>query len=294
MPDFILSCCSTADLSDEYFEKRNIPYVCFHFNMDGKTYPDDLGKTMPLPEFYQRVKSGALPTSSQVNVLEYTEFFEPFLDAGKDILHLSLSSGISGTYNSACAARKELAEKYPDRKIYIVDSLGASSGYGLLMAMAADLRDEGKSVDEVKDWVEENKLNIQHWVSLSDLDHLKRGGRISATAAVAGSILNICPLINVNHEGKLIQRKKIRGKKQSLIEMVRKVETHAKDGLSYSGKCFISNSVCEEDAKNLAAMIRERFKNIDEVLIFDIGTVIGTHTGPGTFTVFFYGDKRVE
>lgn len=294
MPDFILSCCSTADLSDEYFKKRNIPYVCFHFNMDGKTYPDDLGKTMPLPEFYQRVKNGSLPTSSQVNVLEYTEFFEPFLEAGKDILHLSLSSGISGTYNSACAAMKELTEKYPNRKIYIVDSLSASSGYGLLMAMAADLRDEGKSVDEVKNWVEEHKLNIQHWVCLSDLNHLKRGGRISATAAVAGSILNICPLIDVNNEGKLIQRKKIRGKKQSIAEMVRKMEEHAKDGLNYSGKCFISNSVCEEDAKNLAAAITEKFKNIGEVMIFDIGTVIGTHTGPGTFTVFFYGDKRGE
>lgn len=294
MPGYVLSCCSTADLSDEYFQKRDIHYVCFHFNMDGKTYPDDLGKTMPIPEFYERVKNGALPTSSQVNVMEYTEFFEPFLKKGLDILHISLSSGISGTYNSACAARDELAEKYPERKLYIIDSFGASSGYGLLMAMAADLRDKGKPIDEVRDWAEENKLNIHHWVGMTDLFHLKRGGRISATSAVAGTILNICPLINVNHEGKLIQRKKIRGKKQLINELISQIEAHAKDGLNYSGKCFISHSACEADAKSVQALVKEKFKNINEIMIFNIGTVIGTHTGPGTFTVFFYGDKRVD
>ncbi|MDR1688660.1 MAG: DegV family protein [Clostridiales bacterium] len=295
MADYILSCCSTADLSNEYLSERNIHYVCFHFTLDGEVYPDDLGKTMPIEKFYERLKAGGMPTSSQVNVLEYTEYFESFLKEGKDILHLDLSSGISGSYGSACVARDELAEKYPQRKIYVVDSLGASSGYGLLVAMAADLRDNGKPIDYVRDWAEENKLNIHHWVCMSDLFHLKRGGRISAVTAVAGTILNICPLINVNFEGKLIQRKKIKGKKQITQEMVNLMERHAKDGLNYSGKCFVSHSACLDDAKNMAAEVEKRFKNIDGgVQIFNIGTVIGTHTGPGTFTCFFYGDKRVD
>jgi DegV family protein with EDD domain len=293
MSDFILSCCSTADLTDDYFKKIDVPYVCFHFYMNGETYYDDLGKSVPLSVFYQEIKNGGLPTTSQVNVQEYVEFFEPYLKEGKDILHIALSSGISGSFNSACAARDELSEKYPERKIFTVDSLAASSGYGLLMTMASKLRDEGKTIDEVHDWVETRKLNINHWVCVSDLAHLKRGGRISATSAIAGSILNICPLIDMNSEGKLIQRKKIRGKKQIMLEILKKMETHAKSGINYSGKCFISNSACPSDAEVMRGLILEKFKNIDgDIEIFDIGTVIGAHVGPGTFAIFFYGDTR--
>jgi len=295
MQDFVLSCCSTADLTDPYFEELNIPYVCFHFTIDDETYPDDLGKTMPIATFYEKVKNGAMPTTSQVNINAYIEFFEPYLKKGKDICHVTLSSGISGSYGSAMAAVAELREKYPERKIFAIDSLAASSGYGLLMAMANSLRQEGKTVDEVHDWIEENKLNVHHWVCVSDLSHLKRGGRISATAAIAGSILNICPLINVNYEGKLIQRKKIRGKKQITQEMLKIMEQHASDGLNYAGKCFISNSACPGDAATLGNMIKEKFTKLDgDVKIFDIGTVIGSHVGPGTFALFFYGDKRTD
>jgi DegV family protein with EDD domain len=295
MSDFVLSCGSTADLSLEYFQKRNIPFVCFHFTMDGKEYPDDLGQTMPLDEFYKRIAAGALPTTSQINVAEFIDFFEPYLAEGKDILHICLSSGLSGTYNSVVMARELLLQKYPDRKMLLVDSLAASSGYGLLVDMAADLRDSGGTIEEVHARLEENKRNVHHWFFSTDLSHYKRGGRISATSAAVGSLLNICPLMNVDHEGKLIPREKIRGKKRVMSEMLHRMETHAQNGTNYSGKCFISNSACYEDARLVANLIEEKFPRLNgKVIINSIGTVIGSHTGPGTVALFFLGDKRTN
>jgi len=295
MSDYVLSCCSTADMPEEYFKNRDIPYVCFHYNMDGKEYPDDLGKTMPFQEFYERIAKGALPTTSQVNVGQYLDFFEPLLKAGKDILHISLSSGLSGSYNSACVARETLLQKYPDRKIFLVDSLGASSGYGLLVDAAAGMRDKGVSIEELHDWLEKNKLTIHHWFFSTDLSHYKRGGRISAASATMGSLLNICPLMNMDNAGKLIPRTKIRGKNNVIKEIVKKMEEHAQNGLDYSGKCFISNSACFEDARKVADLIEEKFKHLDgKVMINSIGTVIGSHTGPGTVALFFFGDLRTN
>ncbi|NPV39956.1 MAG: DegV family protein [Anaerolineae bacterium] len=295
MSDYVLSCCSTADMPEEYFKNRDIPYVCFHYNMDGKEYPDDLGKTMPFQEFYERIAKGALPTTSQVNIGQYLDFFEPLLKAGKDILHISLSSGLSGSYNSACVARETLLQKYPDRKIFLVDSLGASSGYGLLVDAAAGMRDKGVSIEELHDWLEKNKLTIHHWFFSTDLSHYKRGGRISAASATMGSLLNICPLMNMDNAGKLIPRTKIRGKNNVIKEIVKKMEEHAQNGLDYSGKCFISNSACFEDARKVADLIEEKFKHLDgKVMINSIGTVIGSHTGPGTVALFFFGDLRTN
>ncbi len=295
MPDYILSCCSTADLPLEYFQKRKIPFVCFHFNMDGREYPDDLGQSMSFEEFYRRIAGGALPTTSQVNVEQFVAFFEPFLADGKDILHLSLSSGLSGTFNSAVVAREQLLPKYPNRKLVVVDSLGASSGYGLLVDTAADLRANGASLEDVQTWVEANKLNVHHWFFSTDLTHYKRGGRISAASATMGTLLNICPLMNMNNEGKLIPREKIRGKKHVITEIVRRMEEHAQNGTDYSGKCFISNSACLEDAQAVAGLIEQKFPKLTgRVMINSIGTVIGSHTGPGTVALFFMGDKRTD
>ena len=220
MADFILSCCSTADLSREHFEKRGISFICFHFELDGTPYMDDLGKSIPFDEFYQRMTDGADTKTSQINVEEYCEYFERFLQEGKDILHLTLSSGISGSVNSARIAQGMLQEKYPERNIFIVDSLAASSGYGLLMDKLADLRDEGKSIDEVRDWAEENKKNLQHWFFSTDLTFYVKGGRVSKTAGFIGNVMNICPLLNVNFEGKLIPRQKVRTKKKVIAEIV--------------------------------------------------------------------------
>lgn len=295
MSDYVLTCCSTADMPYEYFKKRNIPFVCFHYNMDGKEYPDDLGLSMSFEEFYSKIAAGAMPTTSQVNVGQFMDFFEPYLKDGKDILHISLSTGLSGAYNSACMARDELLTKYPDRKILIVDSLGASSGYGLLTDMAADMRDNGTALEDVYTWIEENKLNIHHWFFSTDLTHYKRGGRISAASAAVGTLLNICPLLNMSYDGKLIPRAKIRSKKRVISEIVHMMEQHAQNGNQYSGKCFISNSACYDDARKVADLVEEKFPNLNgSVMINSVGTVIGAHTGPGTVALFFLGDKRED
>lgn len=293
MSDYVLTCCSTADMPYEYFQQRNIPFVCFHYNMDGQEYLDDLGQTMSFQEFYDRIAAGAMPTTSQVNVGQYISFFEPYLEEGKDILHLSFSTGLSGAYNSACIAREELLAKYPGRKILLVDSLGASSGYGLLTDRAADMRDNGATLEKLYAWVEENKLYVHHWFFSSDLTHYKRGGRISATSAVVGGLLNICPLMNMSYNGKLVPRMKIRGKKHVINEIVHMMEVHAQNGIDYSGKCFISHSACYDDARKVADLVEEKFPRLNgPVMINNVGTVIGAHTGPGTVALFFFGDKR--
>ena len=295
MSNYILSCCSTADLSKEHFEKREIHYICFHFMLDDITYPDDLGQSIPFPDFYQKMADGAMTKTSQVNADEFVEYFRPFLQEGKDILHFTLSSGISGVYNSACIAKDMLSEEFPDRKIYIIDSLAASAGYGLLMDALADKRDEGLDIDALKDWATEHLLNLNHWFFSGDLTFFIRGGRISKTAGTIGNMLNICPLMNVNNEGKLIVREKVRSKKKVIKAIVGKMEELARDGLNYDGKCYISQSACYEDARAVADLIESKFPNLDgKVEINNIGTVIGSHTGPGTVALFFWGQERTE
>ena len=293
MQPYVLTCCSTADLSKDYFEKRNIPYVCFHFTMDGVEYMDDLGQSMPFEEFYARIAAGSMPTTSLVNTEQFIAFFEPFLKEGKDILHLTFSSGLSGTYASAILARDELKERYPERKLIVVDSLGASSGYGLMVDTLADMRDNGVSLQDAADWIEAHKLNMHHWFFSTDLTHYKRGGRISQTAFVVGSILGINPLMNMDDGGHLTPRFKINGKKRVMREIVKQMELHADNGLDYDKKCFISNSACLEDAKTVAALVEQTFPKLNgKVLINSVGTVVGSHTGPGTVALFFWGDSR--
>ena len=293
MSEYILSCCSTADLSKEYFESRNIHYICFHYMLGDKSYPDDLGQSVPFDEFYARMAAGEMTKTSQVNVDELAAYFEDFLKEGKDILHVSLSSGLSGSVNSARIAAEELAEKYPDRKIYVVDSLGASSGYGLFMDKLADLRDEGKTIEEVRDFAEENRLKLHHWFFSTDLTFYVRGGRISKAAGWFGTALKICPLLNMDDQGKLIPRFKIRTKKKVIRAVVDKMEEYAEGGLDYSGKCYISQSACIEDAREVARLVEERFPKLNgKVEINNIGTTIGSHTGPGTVALFFWGNKR--
>ena len=295
MSDYVISCCSTADLSKEHFEKIDVHYCCFHYEMDGVQYLDDLGQSMDFDVFYQRMTDGAMTKTSQINADEYEEYFTQFLSQGKDIIHLTLSSGISGTFNSANLAKALLEDKYPDRKIYVIDSLAASSGYGLLIDHLAGMRDSGATIDELVAWVEEHKLNLNHWFFSSDLTFFIRGGRISKAAGAVGTVLNICPLMNVDFEGRLIPRYKIRTKKKVIQAIVDKMAEQAEGGTDYSGKCFISHSACEEDAKAVAALVEERFPNLNgRVLINSIGTTIGSHTGPGTVALFFWGQKRVD
>ena len=295
MTDYKLTCSSTADMPLSFFESRGIPYVCYHFELEGKVYPDDLGKTISFKEFYDRIDAGAMPVTSQVNVEEFSRFFEQFLSVGMDVLHIEMSSAISGTFNSARIAQEELREKYPDRKIYLVDSLGASAGFGLLVDSAWEMLQGGAPLAEVFTWLEDNKLNVHHWFFSTDLKHYKRGGRISATSAAIGTLLNICPLMNMNDKGELKPREKIRGKRHVIREIVEKMKAHAQDKMAYSGKCFITNSACIEDAQAVAALVEAEFKNLNgKIQISSVGTVVGAHTGPGTVALFFWGDKRID
>lgn len=295
MSDFILSCCSTADLGKEHFESRNINYVCFHYSMDGVDYLDDLGQSMSFEDFYAKMTAGAETRTSQINIAEYLEYFTPFLEQGKDILHFTLSTGISGSYNSAAGAASIARERFPERKIYIVDTLAASSGYGLFMDKMADLRDDGMSIEEIRDWAEANKLRLHHWFFSTDLTFYVKGGRISKVSGWFGGVLNICPLLNMNSEGRLIPRNKLRGKKKVIQECVKRMEALADNRTDYSEKCYMCHSVCYEDARAVADLVEAKFPNINgKVLINNIGTVIGSHTGPGTVALFFWGDERTN
>lgn len=292
---FVLSCCSTVDLTNEIMEQRDIRYVHFNYSMDGVQHKDDMGQTVSMKEFYDAMVAGAEVRTAQVNVDEYIRFFTPFLEEGRDVLHITLSSGISGSYNSARLAADMLREKFPERKICIVDSLGASSGSGLLTVTLADLRDRGMSIDEVYAWALENRLHVHHWFYSSDLTFYVKGGRVTKAAGWFGTVLKICPVLNMDNLGRLIPRFKVRGKQKALQELLHQMEQHAAGGENYSGRCFICQSDCEDDARKLAAAVEERFPHIDgRVQVFPIGPTIGSHTGPGTAALFFFGDERVD
>ena len=293
MADYILSCCSTADLSREHFEKRDIKYLCFHFYLDGEHYYDDLGQSIPFDKFYQAMVDGADTKTSQLNVEEYTEYFEGYLKEGKDVVHVTLSSGLSGAYNSARIAAEDLREKYPERELYVVDSLGAASGFGLIMDKAADLRDSGMSAKELAVWIEKNRLRMHHWFFSTDLTFYVKGGRVSKVSGWFGTALKICPLLNMDLNGKLVARQKVRTKPRVIEEIVKKMEEFADGGNAYTDKCYICHSACEDDAKAVAALIEKKFPNLNgKVLSNCTGTTIGSHTGPGTVAVVFWGQER--
>jgi DegV family protein with EDD domain len=295
MNQYVLSCCSTADLSKEQLDNRNIPYVCFHYMVDDKPYTDDLWQSMTPKEFFDAMVNGADTKTAQVNTDEFITYFRPFLQDGKDVVHVCLSSGLSGTFNSARIAAEMLKEEFPDRTIYLVDSLGASSGYGLLVDRMADLRDEGFSAEELYNWANENRLKVHLWFFSTDLTFFVKGGRISKASGWVGTMLKLCPLMNMSNEGKLVPRFKLRGKQNAIKAIVEKMETFADNRENYAEKCYICHSDCYEDAKTVADMVESRFpKLIGNVEIFPIGTTIGSHTGPGTVALFFWGDQRVD
>ena len=294
MPGYVLSCCSTADVTRDWLEARDIKYLFFNYYLDGKVCKDDFGATNPPAQLYAKMLAGADAKTSQISAGDYMAHFEPFLAAGQDVVHVTLSSGISGTYNSACAARDQLAEKYPGRRVFVVASLAASSGYGLLMDKLAELRDGGMGAAELAAWAEEHKSEVQHWFFSSDLTFFIRGGRISKAAGLVGGMLKICPVMDVAPDGSLAVKEKIRTKAKAINRVVEKMEELAEGGLDYSGKCYISQSECKADALEVAARVEGRFPKLDgKVEVFPIGATIGVHTGPGTVALFFWGKKRV-
>ncbi len=293
MAEYLLTACSAADMSKEHFDKIRVPYVSFHYSLGKENHADDLWQTMDPHTFYQRMLNGEESRTSQVNMSEYMDFWKPFLQEGKDILHLTLSSGISGTVNSARAAAEELKNEFPEREIYVVDSLAASSGFGLLVDKLAELRDSGYTLKELYRYAEDHKLFLHHWFFSTDLTFYILGGRVNKTAGFFGRMLNICPLLNVDYQGRLIPRDKVRSKKKVIREVVDMMEEHAENGLNYDDKVFISYSDCLEDAQAVATLIEQKFPRVKgKISLFPIGSTIGAHTGPGTVALFFWGDLR--
>lgn len=290
MSEYVLITDSSADLSQEMVQELGVTVLPLSFTIQGKTYrnyPDN--REMDLPLFYDMLRAGELATTSAVNVAEYTQAVEPILQEGKDVLILAFSSGLSSTYQASVLAAGELREEYPDRKIYTVDTLCASLGQGLLVYLAAQEQRKGKSIEEVRDWAEETKLHLCHQFTVDDLHFLKRGGRISATTAVVGSMLQIKPVLHVDNEGHLINIGKARGRQASLKALVDKMEkTVTEEGRK---TVFISHGDCRKDAVTVADMVRERFGTQDIRINF-VGPVIGAHSGPGTLALFYLGTER--
>ena len=290
MSEYVLITDSSADLSQEMVQELGVTVLPLSFTIQGKTYrnyPDN--REMDLPLFYDMLRAGELATTSAVNVAEYTQAVEPILQEGKDVLILAFSSGLSSTYQSSVLAAEELREKYPDRKIYTVDTLCASLGQGLLVYLAVQEQRKGKNIEEVRDWAESTKLHLCHQFTVDDLHFLKRGGRISATTAVVGSMLQIKPVLHVDNEGRLINIGKARGRQASLKALVDKMEkTVTEEGKK---TVFISHGDCRKDAVAVADMVRERFGTQD-IRINYVGPVIGAHSGPGTLALFYLGTER--
>ena len=289
---YIVSCCTSVDLTKEHCKKHNIKYIGFHYTINGKSYIDDLGETMSMKEFYSHIRAGADTSTSQVSVGDYVDYFRELLATGEDILHITLSSGISSTFQSATTAAEMVAPEFPERKILIVDSLCASSGSGLFVDLIAKKRDEGVPIEKAYQWAIDHRQDVQHWFCSTDLTYYIKGGRVSKISGVIGGVFQICPLLNVSPTGKLVPISKIRTKRKVLTALVDKMVEHAKDGIYYAGPCYISHSDCLEDAEFVRDLIYSRFLCVWDIPIFDIGTTIGCHTGTGTVALYFLGDHR--
>lgn len=281
---------STSDLPQSFLQERDIPCIGLGFALEGKEYTEGPDVELSLPEFYNKLRTGIPATTMQVNAFAFTQFVEPFLAAGEDVLHVAFSSGLSGTYASCESAAKELRDKYPDRKLVVVDTLAASLGEGLLVYYADENRKAGMSLEDNAQWLEEHKLNLCHWFTVDDLMHLHRGGRVSKTSAILGSVIGIKPVLHVDDEGHLILVGKVRGRQSSLEALVKKMKETVFDNVKDQA-IFISHGDCQADAEKLQAMIEKEW-GCRTFLINYVGTVIGSHSGPGTLALFFLGDHR--
>lgn len=291
MRNFVITTDTTSDLPGDYIRKHNIAVLPLTYVLEGITYTQENG--LEVREFYEKMKNGSMPTTSQVNPSQAKEIFEKLNNEGFDILHIAFSSALSGSFSSAKIAAEEMREEYPDCKIIVVDSLCASLGEGLLIHKAVMLKESGKTIEEIVEWMEANKLHVCHNFTPMDLFHLYRGGRVSKTAAILGTMINVKPILHVDNEGRLVPISKVRGRKKSLITLVDNmeqqigsyVEENKRDGV------FIGHGDTPEDAQFVADLIKERF-GIESFLIDYVGPVIGAHTGPGILALFFMGESR--
>ena len=290
---FILSCESTVDMPFSYIHGRDIPVLFYSYQIDGVDYPDDMQRSAgSLEQFYAFLADGKMPTTSQINAFTYEAYFEELLQQG-DVLHIAFGSGMTQSVRNAALAADDLREKYPGRQLVVIDSLCSSSGYGMLVDYAADMRDAGASLEETADWVTAHRQKIHHQFFSTELDFYRRSGRMSGPTAMLATVLNICPIMRLDDGGHIIAYDKIRGQKAAIRKTVDIMAEHAEGGAEYGGKCFICHSNCLETAEKLREAVEERFPQLaGQVRICDIGTIIASHCGPGTTAVFFLGDER--
>lgn len=291
---FQISCESTVDMPYSYVNKRGANVIFYTYVVDDNEYVDDmLRDENALPKFYSLIKNGALPKTSQINKFKYMDYFEELLQKG-DVLHLAFGTGMTPSYKNAVEAWEELKEKYPERKMIIVDTSCSSSGYGLLVDDSLDLWEKGSSMEEIANWVESVKYNVHHQFFSTDMKMFKRSGRVSGATAMIATILGICPLMRLNYDGKIISYSRASGKNKAIQATMKAMLAHAEGGALYDKKCFISHSNCLNEALELKKQIESNFPNVKEIKIFDIGTIIASHCGEGTVAAFFYGDERLK
>ena len=291
---FILSSESTVDLPYSHMEERGIPIIFYNYTVNDVEYVDDMGRDPEArPNFYRMLSEGAIPNTSLINQQMYEEFFDELIQKG-DVLHIAFTSGQSASVTNAFAAAEEIGAKYPDRNIKVVDSTCSSSGFGLFVDYIADMADEGCTLEEAYEWAIANRNKVHHQFFTSDMTQFRRTGRVSGPTATIATILNICPILRLDDRGRIISYGKVRGKKNAVAETVKEMLKHAQNGSAYDGKCYICNSDCIDDARMLEAAIEEAFPNLrGNILMCDIGTIIGSHAGRGTVAVFFMGDERL-
>lgn len=290
---FILSCESTVDYPYEVMCQRDIPVLFYTYMVDGQPYVDDMGRDpQALPRFYGFLADGKMPVTSQINEFQYESYLDALAQQG-DVLHIAFGSGMTPSVYNAEKAAETVRARHPERKIIVIDSLCSSAGYGLLVELAADMRDTGASIEDTAQWVTANRQRVHHQFFSTDLKYFRRSGRISGPAAMLGAVLGICPIMHLDSAGRIIAYDKVRGKRNAIERTVNTMAANAADGEAYSGKCLIVHSACPADAQALRTAVQARFPHIDgDIRIYDIGTIIASHCGPGTVAVFFLGRER--
>lgn len=289
MADFIIAAASTADLPAEYFTEHDVPVIRYTYTLDNALFDDDC-REETREGIYKRMRNGAVMTTSMINTYTYYDFFKGLMDTGKDVVFLDMSRQISNSFANAEKAAEQIQMEYPNQRFFLMDTLCISGGLGMLLHYMVNLRDEGKSFDETIAWAEANKLNIMHWFTVDDLNYLKRGGRVSNSAAMVGSLLSIKPVLYVSDDGKLVVAAKVRGRKASLLNILDRMK---KDFTEPDGKeVFINHADCLDDAEFMRKKVLEAFPTVSKITITSLGAVIGAHCGPGLFTIFYLGNKR--
>jgi len=280
---------SNCDLPVEYISKNNVHVIPFTFVLNGVSYIDDFGKSLSYKAFYNEIRKGSMPTTAQITAYTFENEFRSFISKGDSVIYIGFSSALSGTYNSSVIARNEIVEVAPEADITVVDSKSATVGQGLLVYYACEMLKQGKSKQEIVDWIESNKLKVNHWFTIDSLEHLKRGGRISSASAAIGGMLEVKPVLNVSNDGSLNVVKRIRGRKKSIRTLLEEFKTRAIK--PEEQMIYITHGDCVEDAENLKSLILSE-TTAKAIVINDLGPIVGTHTGPGMLGVFFLGKER--